>query len=184
MDSDFRRQMQDQTPAPTISPSAFSCSNRILSLALIGILFLTLFPFQFSFHAARYGGSSPFLLGFGKSAGVFNAFLNVLLFIPFGFGFAEKFRERGVSRTATLFLCLLAGALLSYTIEFLQIFIPTRDSGWEDVITNSSGSIVGGLLFVLLGHPLIGLLVRAENAFRDSLTAARAALLFSAYVAL
>jgi VanZ like family len=176
--------MRNQTPRQDVGTCAASWSIRILSLSLIGILFLTFFPFRFSFQAIRYAGSSPFLLGgSGKDAGVYNSFLNILLFIPFGFGLSERFRERGKSRTATLFLCLVVGALLSYTIEFLQLFIPTRDSGWEDVATNASGSLFGCLLFVLFEVPWLRLLGRAEATVRSSLTRARAVLLISIYFA-
>jgi VanZ family protein len=176
--------MRNQITLQNTGAPANRWSNRILSLSLIGIFFLTLFPFRFSFHASRYAGSSPFLLGGGKDAGVYNAFLNVLLFVPFGFGLAERFRERGKSRNEALLLCLFAGALLSYAIEFLQIFIPTRDSGWEDVATNSSGAFIGCILFVLLGAPLLNVLARWESAARRALTVTRAALLISAYFAL
>src|ERR1700720_604060 len=109
-------------------------SNRILSLAVAGILFLTLYPFRFSLHTSPSLNGSPFLLvSGGKSNGAFNAFLNISLFVPFGFGLSQKLREKGNSWAAILLLTILAGAFFSYCIELMQIYIPTRDSGWEDV---------------------------------------------------
>jgi len=131
---------------------ASATSNRILIAAIAGIIFLTLYPFRFLLNRHVHGPVIPFLLdGWGKAAGPFDVVLNILLFVPYGFGLALKFRGKGKSRAATLGVCLVAGALLSYTIELLQFYIPLRDSGWEDVFTNSTGSVVGLLLFEMCG---------------------------------
>ena len=117
-----------------------SRSNRILALSVAGILFLTLYPFLFSLHPNPSLNGSPFLIVSGvKSGGTLNAFLNISLFVPFGFGLSQKLREKGKSRAAIPLLTMAAGAFLSYCIEFVQIYIPTRDSGWEDVFTNIMG---------------------------------------------
>jgi hypothetical protein len=91
--------IENQHFSPSSEGRDSAWSNRILILAIAGILFLTLYPFRFDFHApARM--VSPFLLGKGfKVHGLYDAFLNVLLFTPFGFGLAEKLSVagRGVS---------------------------------------------------------------------------------------
>ena len=148
-------------------------SNRILILATAGILFLTLYPFRFDFNAVSPGGASSLLLGTSlKPAGFLDGFLNVLLFVPVGFGFAEKFRERGKSFAFTLVLALAAGALFSYTIELLQFYIPQRDSGWEDVLTNTSGSVVGCVSVEILGKSLLHGLSSCESLDRSPADAA------------
>lgn len=112
------------------------------------------------------GLGSPFLLeGFGKDAGRLDVVLNVLLFMPFGFGLAAKLHERGKSKASALLPVLLCGALLSYVIEFLQIYIPSRDSGWTDVGTNSSGAFLGALVFLLFGSLLLPALSSTEQIF-------------------
>jgi hypothetical protein len=131
-------------------------SNRILALAVAGILFLTLYPFRFSFHPNLPRHSSPFLLVNGmKTSGTLNAFLNIALFVPFGFGLSQKLREKGRSTAAILGVTIAAGALFSYGIEFTQIFIPSRDSGWEDIFTNATGAAVGCLASELLGTSVL-----------------------------
>ncbi len=153
--------------------------------AIAGILFLTLYPFRFNFHAAVRGTTSPFLLGRSlKGAGWFDAFLNVLLFTPFGFGLAEKLQERGKSRGYTLAIAFIAGALLSYSIEFLQIYIPERDSGWEDVFTNSSGSVAGCLMFLLLGGVVLPILDVCERGLGALLAGWRAVFVLVLYLAI
>jgi glycopeptide antibiotics resistance protein len=166
---------------------AESClwSNRILSLAVAGILFLTLYPFRFSSHANGAGNASPFLLvSGGKGSGLFAAFLNVLLFVPFGFGLAQKLREKGNSGAKALLLTMAAGAFFSYSIEFLQIFIPTRDSGWEDVFTNTTGSVVGCLISALFGGFVLGSISNAERGLDRFLTTHRALWIIPLYFAI
>ncbi len=92
----MKRQAADLKPEnPTTS-----WSNRILTLSVAGILFLTLYPFRFSLHANPQLNGSPFLLVSGvKSSGPVAAFLNISLFVPFGFGLSQKLREKGKSET-------------------------------------------------------------------------------------
>ena len=163
-----------------------SWSNRILILAIAGILFLTLYPFRFNFHgAAARGITNPFLLGKGlKSVESLDDFLNVLLFVPFGFGLTEKLRERGKSRGFAIAIALIAGALFSYGIEFLQIYIPERDSGWEDVFTNATGSVVGCVMFQLFGGMVLRILAACERALTAFLTRWRLVLVLVIYFAL
>jgi glycopeptide antibiotics resistance protein len=174
--------MQSQTTQPKANPCSSGWSNRFLLAAIVGILFLTLFPFRFDFQSKLPGNSSPFFLGSGmKTSGFFDVFLNVLLFIPLGFGFAEKLRERRMSRMATFFFVWAAGAIFSYFIEITQIYVPGRDSGWVDVITNSTGAIVGFLLYELVGELTTDFLSRCEILLRSWLTLRRTAVLLSIY---
>lgn len=153
--------MTDSWTAVGREPRALSWSNRILIAAIVAIFFLTLYPFRFSL--VRHG--PPFLLeGWGKDADALDVFLNVLLFVPFGFGFAESLREHGRSRAAVLGATLLAGALFSYSVELLQFYIPIRDSGWEDVVTNSTGSVLGFLIYELGGAAILRVVSRVESA--------------------
>jgi len=165
--------------------SASGWSNRILLAATAGILFLTLYPFRVDVHRALAQPTSPFLLGTAhKRAEARDVFLNILLFVPFGFGLAEKLREKGKSRIATFLWVLSAGAVFSYGIEFSQLFIPPRDSGWTDVSTNSTGSVVGFLLFESIGSPVLGFLSKCESALASWLTLRRAVLILAIYFAL
>jgi len=160
-------------------------SNRILLLATAGILFLTLYPFRFDFHAAVPGGGSPFLLGRSlKTARLFDVFLNVLLFVPFGFGLATELRERGKSRAFTLALALATGALFSYCIEFLQLYVPPRDSGWEDIFTNTSGSVAGFVLYEMLGKRALACLSNCEIWLETHLTQRNTVVVLLIYFAL
>jgi hypothetical protein len=160
-------------------------SNRTLIIALLGILFFTLLPFYFDFHARLPGGRPPFLLGvWAKDLTRFSAFLNLLLFVPFGFGISEKLIEKGKSRATTLIWAVALGGLLSYSIELVQIYVPSRDSGWDDVVTNTSGSLAGSFLFNLCGTEILCALSGIELALGKLLTWPRAAVIVLAYFAL
>src|SRR5271154_2615470 len=177
--------MQDKLTGISAAALKRGWSNRILLLATAGILFLTLYPFRFDFHAAVAGGGSPFLLGRSeKTAGLLDVFLNVLLFIPFGFGLAANLRERGKSRAFTFALALATGAVFSYCIEFLQIYIPPRDSGWEDIFTNSSGSLTGFILYEFLGKPVLDWISNRESWLESLLTPWRTLVVLLIYFAL
>jgi glycopeptide antibiotics resistance protein len=164
--------------------STSSWSNRILTLSIAGILFLTLYPFRFSLRPPQLNGS-PFLLVSGlKSSGPLAAFLNVLLFVPFGFGLSQKLREKGKFGAAILLLTTLAGAFFSYCIEFAQIYIPSRDSGWEDIFTNSMGAAAGYFTFVLAGEPTLNFISKIESRFEQFVTVRRALWLVPLYFAI
>jgi VanZ family protein len=157
-------------------------SNRILLLSLLGIAYLTLFPFHFDFAPTLVFHRFPFLLDTSvKKPHLMDFSLNILLFVPFGVGIAAQARKRGSSRWISFLLALVLGAGVSYTVELLQFYIPARDSGWEDVISNSMGSVAGFVFFELCGGVLLEELSKWENAFEGWLTPLRAALLLAAY---
>ncbi len=70
---------------------------------------------------------------------------NVLGFLPFGFLLCACLANTRLSRFAVLY-SFLSGAVFSFFIELLQGYIPQRDSGLTDVITNSLGAVLGALL--------------------------------------
>ena len=177
--------MKSQASGLQFENSTPGWSNRILALAVAGILFLTLYPFRFSLHSNPSLHGSPFLLiSGGKSTGPLNAFLNISLFIPFGFGLAQKLREKGKSGTTILLLTMTAGAFLSYCIEFVQIYIPTRDSGWEDVFTNAVGAVVGYILLELVGEAILNAASEFETRFERFATLRRALWIIPLYFAI
>jgi VanZ family protein len=67
---------------------------------------------------------------------------NIVGFMPFGFCFYAWLATLFPSRRATL-LTVLLGALVSITIEISQAFLPMRDSGTTDILTNTLGTWIG-----------------------------------------
>ncbi|MBK5187116.1 MAG: VanZ family protein [Gemmatimonadaceae bacterium] len=85
----------------------------------------------------QYGATKPppsLCLLCGDTS-ILDAFLNVLLFIPFGMGM----RLAGVSRRRAIAIALVT----TITVEFLQLAIPGRDTNLGDVFTNTFGAWVG-----------------------------------------
>jgi VanZ like family/Concanavalin A-like lectin/glucanases superfamily len=75
-----------------------------------------------------------------------NVGINIGGFIPLGFFFCAYLTSvRRVSRPRLVTMIL--GAAASVTIEVLQAFLPTRDSGMTDIITNTLGTYLGVLLY-------------------------------------
>lgn len=85
----------------------------------------------------------PFWEEFNMSWGYWkNAIKNVIGFVPLGFCFYGYFLgTRNTSRPALV--AVIVGTVVSLTIEVLQGFLPTRQSGTTDIITNSLGTYLG-----------------------------------------
>jgi VanZ like family len=72
--------------------------------------------------------------------------INVFGFVPFGFVFVAYLTWNRNVRHSTI-VTILCGAAISLMIEILQEYIPGRDSGMLDIITNTFGTFLGVLLF-------------------------------------
>lgn len=154
-------------------PGCAQWSNRLLIVSLIGIAYLTLFPFRFAI-GRLYSRAWPFFLGTPLKHGHhLDFFLNILLFVPLGFAFSAQLHKRGVKRLGAIVSTLAAGALTSYSVELLQFYIPTRSSGWDDVQSNSLGAVIGCLLFEFCGIAILGKLSEYETLFESYVSPVR-----------
>jgi len=89
----------------------------------------------------------PFWDEFNLSWGYWkNVLKNIAGFVPLGVCFCAYFAMIGKYKRAGVITIMLGGAV-SLTIEVLQAFLPTRDSGTTDIITNTLGTSIGVVLF-------------------------------------
>ena len=93
----------------------------------------------------------------------FDVLANAIAYMPFGLFVAL------VPRRATPILrvavAVAAGSVLSFCMETLQMYLPTRDASVIDLLSNAGGALVGSLFATAL--------VRSRR-FREALAAARA----------
>lgn len=79
---------------------------------------------------------------------------NILLSVPlafFGFGaFART--GRPLRNIVVAGLIWLACVFFATSVEFLQVFLPTRTSSWSDIVAQAIGALLGIVLWILLGH--------------------------------
>jgi glycopeptide antibiotics resistance protein len=88
----------------------------------------------------------PFWKEFSMSQSYWNSALkNIVGFVPFGFCFFACLSAHGFKRPA--WTTVILGTLVSLTIEVLQAYLPTRDSGTTDLFTNTLGTYFGVITY-------------------------------------
>jgi glycopeptide antibiotics resistance protein len=109
---------------------------------------------------------------------------NVLLFLPIGFlmtGLTLGARPGDWRRSVGIVLVVVLCAALSLAIEFAQLWVADRTSSQNDVVAETLGALLGGILWLPLGPLLIAWLGKALNASRPR---ERIEHMLEAYVAL
>ncbi len=128
---------------------------------IFAVLYYTIFKFQSLFLLNWLGSDRLMLKGHTVAQGInlvplvalgradaSTSLLNILLFIPFGFGlpFITRLRMRKV---------VIAGVLFSTAIELVQLLtgvmahMTFRTADINDVLFNTTGAAIGYLLFIL-----------------------------------
>ena len=79
----------------------------------------------------------------------FDFILNGLAYLPFGFLLALLLRHR-LPPTQLLLATSLAGLSLSLTMEYTQMYLPTRVSSNTDLISNTIGALLGSAFALLM----------------------------------
>ena len=129
---------------------------RLLILTIALIVYGTLYPWHFDFAGpVRH----PLLVLFTLHPMVLDRFalrdiaVNLILYLPFG-ATAIWALERRSRRLLEAALVLIAAAMLSASLEMLQVYIPGRVCSFSDLVCNTIGAATG-IALALVYHPSI-----------------------------
>ena len=109
---------------------------------------LTAYACLHPFAGWRDTGISPFAFLVGpwpQYVTLTDLWLNALGFVPLGFMLAASFSRDTRTRTVLIFATVLC-ALLSFTLELSQNYLPTRFASNVDLATNILGGAVGAVI--------------------------------------
>ncbi|MBW4688431.1 MAG: VanZ family protein [Komarekiella atlantica HA4396-MV6] len=122
----------------------------IVIISILLVLFATLHPFNFSvpdsFSLVKLFAS------FNNTSYFQDQVNNVLLFIPIGFSLTSLLQKLRMKIVVQIFIATLVSAGLSLTVEFLQVFLPTRTPTPADIMNNTIGGLLGFICFYLWNH--------------------------------
>ncbi|HEX5046630.1 MAG TPA: VanZ family protein [Gammaproteobacteria bacterium] len=161
-----------------LSPAARAQVQPIAALLAFGSLCLivygSLFPFDFSHDA---GGLLQTALGLHfRRTTRGDIVANLLLYLPLGLGLVPLLRER-YGRVAGLTIAVATGLWLSFVIEVLQAYAPSRVSSLTDLLLNGVSTLAGGVAALLL-HRFAGALRLTGTPGRTADPSALVAVLF------
>jgi VanZ family protein len=127
--------------------------SRLVSYLAVGytllVAYASLYPFRM-WRGPVEGALSFVVAPWPRYYTFFDLMANVVAYIPLGFLLALTALPWMAARWAAL-AGMLAGAVLSLTLETVQGFIPGRVSSNLDLLNNGLGAMVGALLAVTMG---------------------------------
>jgi len=117
-------------------------------LYLAGIFYLSLYPWQFvAYPFARTLIWIP-LVG---RAFILDAVLNMVFYMPLGAAAFLTLRRGFPALAAAVAL----GVLVSFSVEWMQLAIPSRVGSLLDLLSNSTGSFLGAVVAYVLTTPAV-----------------------------
>lgn len=150
-------------PSPVTRPARSRRRTYLLfwfSYAVF-IVYVTTLPFDFVFSTStaldKLGGVSRHLFTGpdGQRASLSDMVQNVVLFAPFGvlcvaaLTTRREARARAVRFWVAVAVATIAGCVLSAAVETLQLFTPERVTSLNDVVTDTTGALLGALVAVV-----------------------------------
>lgn len=117
----------------------------LVALSILAVGIATLYPFNFSIP--ENFSLSALLNRFDNTSFFKDQVNNVLLFMPLGFGLTSILLRTPIPGLIQILIVVVASASLSFSVEFLQSFLPSRDPTPADILNNTIGGFVGLLCF-------------------------------------
>jgi glycopeptide antibiotics resistance protein len=132
-------------------------ARMLVTLSFLAIVFCTLFPFNFTVpHGMTLReAAAPFDWRVYDPSDPMDTVNNIILFIPFGFALACLALKRSGRLRWAVPLAALVSCTFACSIEFLQQWLPLRDSSLADICSNTTGGIIGAVVFLAIGVPLL-----------------------------
>jgi glycopeptide antibiotics resistance protein len=156
-------------------------SHLLLIASVCGIVVVTLSPFQFALPADS--SLRAILSDFHHVSDIKDYWLNIVLFIPFGFGLTWLISRHRLSRALLLIITLVFSIGLSCAVELTQSFLPARISNLTDIVTNTLGGVVGSVLY-LWWPPIFSFTAAILQINGKKLTASSLLVAFTSYFSL
>lgn len=78
--------------------------------------------------------------------------LNVVIFIPIGWGLRRAAGRPGAARSAPMLMSVALAAAFSLVMEAVQVWLPNRYSSLADVVANTIGATLGAWMESRFGH--------------------------------
>lgn len=125
-------------------------SNLIwLFLYILFIIYASLFPLT-DWHVPLQNVLDIWSNAADKRVSRSDLLVNLLAYIPFGF-LAFSVLSGRYGNTLRTFLTILSGLLLSFLMEYLQLYLPARTSSLVDLLLNVSSTFFGAVIACSLG---------------------------------
>ncbi len=112
------------------------------------IVYGSLYPFAFRVPPHDVGPVATLIASVWVRPGRADALANVLLYMPFGFCFLLGV---GARRYRLLAAATVIGGLLSLAMELTQYYDAWRVTSFSDVVTNTLGTLLGGVAAIAVG---------------------------------
>lgn len=140
-------------------------NRRLFFIYIIFLLVITVFPFDFRLSEVavkfdfgwRYfvTGTSPRLVSL-----IFDIIANIVVFIPFGALYAISFSDKWSKKRDRVTHAARLGFAISLSVEIAQFFLPFRFPSILDLLTNTAGTAIGGLIPLAVTNRLTGYGIR------------------------
>ncbi|QZZ20117.1 VanZ family protein [Leptothermofonsia sichuanensis E412] len=155
------------------------CSLKITILGMLLVVLCTLYPFRFSLEGNLVEAIAQ---DFWHQTTPLDVLVNMPLFLPLGFGLAGILRKSRLGVSAQLLTILGVSAGLSFTVEFLQLFLPSRAATIADIVTNGLGGVLGAIAFRQWGEGIYLYLLKLKIQGRIVFTRLTVKMLMGAFL--
>ena len=138
--------MERSAPAAANGPRHRSSATPLAVAYAVLIVYASLYPFTGWRVPSAVSGVDWLLLPWPAFWARFDAWSNLVGYLPLGMLACGALLRSGVDERRTALLTLAAGAGLSFTLEVLQNFLPQRVPSRMDWMLNAAGAACGLLL--------------------------------------